>query len=68
MVLNTPDNVVLSIPVILPEGVPLHDETSLKDEDPMQLVAAVDESSDLLQAPITAIIPTINANQSTIFS
>jgi hypothetical protein len=57
------------MPVILPEAVPLHEVTSVEPDTPAHdVVAAVDDSSsDLLQAPITAIIPTINANQNTIF-
>ena len=68
--LYVPESVILSMPVILPEAVPLHEVTSVEPDTPAHdVVAAVDDSSsDLLQAPITAIIPTINANQSTIFS
>ena len=59
---------MLSIPVILPEGVLLHDETSVKLELPAQLVlVVVVESSDFLQAPMTAIMLTIMASQKIIF-
>jgi hypothetical protein len=69
-VLKIPDNVVLSIPVIVPEGVPLHDEasTSLKVESPMQLVVAVDFSeSDLLHDPRITTVPLVIKNKNSSF-
>tara|TARA_B100000929_G_C15356921_1_gene369615 strand:- start:152 stop:457 length:306 start_codon:yes stop_codon:yes gene_type:complete len=49
----------LSNPVILPEAVSEQVETVATGIPAHVAVAAVDESSDLLQAPITAIMPMI---------
>jgi hypothetical protein len=57
----------LSIPVILPEAVSLHEEAIVNVESPAQLVVVVVESSDFLQAPMTAIMPTIMVSQKIIF-
>ena len=57
-----PDKLLLSIPVIVPEAVELQAETAVH-----AAVAAVVESSDFLQAPTTAIMPTIMAIQKHIF-
>ena len=57
-----PDKLLLSIPVIVPEAAELQAETAVH-----AAVAAVVDSSDFLQAPTTAIMPTIMVSRNIIF-